>query len=105
MMCNIGYGLLIQKWKQTYDDESIRAQDGFIIRKEYPAGYQKWEMVWINRDQTMSWHGRPSVLIKDRTVDWPVVVETLQLATYPGMGQGKLEPGYSICEETIAHWE
>jgi hypothetical protein len=45
------------------------------------------------------------VLIKDRTVDWPVVVETLQLATYPGMGQGKLEPRYSICEETIAHWE
>jgi hypothetical protein len=33
------------------------------------------------------------------------VVETLQLATYPGMGQGKLELGYSIREETIAHWE
>jgi hypothetical protein len=32
------------------------------------------------------------------------VVETLQLATYPGMGQGKLEPGYSIREKTIAHW-
>jgi hypothetical protein len=45
------------------------------------------------------------VLIKDRTIDWPVVVETLQLATYPGMGQGKLEPGYSIHEEIIAHWE
>jgi hypothetical protein len=45
------------------------------------------------------------VSIKDRTVDWPVVVETLQLATYPGMGQGKLEPDYSIREETIAHWE
>jgi hypothetical protein len=45
------------------------------------------------------------VSIKDRTVDWPVVVETLQLATYPGMGQGKLESGYSIREETIAHWE
>ena len=42
-------------------------------------------------------------LIKDRTVDWPVVVETLQLATYPGMGQGKLEPDYSIREETIMH--
>jgi hypothetical protein len=43
------------------------------------------------------------VSIKDRTVDWPVVVETLQLATYLSMGQGKLEPGYSIREETIAH--
>jgi hypothetical protein len=32
------------------------------------------------------------------------VVETLQLSTYPGMGQGKLEPGYSIREKTNAHW-
>jgi hypothetical protein len=46
-----------------------------------------------------------SVSIKDRIVDWPVVVETLQLATYPGMGQGKLEPSYSIHEDTIVHWE
>jgi hypothetical protein len=45
------------------------------------------------------------VSIKDCTADWPVVVETLQLATYPGMGQGKLEPGYYIREETIAHWK
>jgi hypothetical protein len=45
------------------------------------------------------------VLVKDRTVDWPVVVETLQLATYLGMGQGKLELGYSLREETIAHCE
>jgi hypothetical protein len=59
----------------------------------------------INLDQTLSRQSRPSVSIKDHTVDWPVVVETLQLATYPGMGQGKLEPGYSIREETIAHWE
>jgi hypothetical protein len=59
----------------------------------------------INLDQTLSRQSRPSVSIKDCTVDWPVVVETLQLATYPGMGQGKLEPGYSIREETIAHWE
>ena len=59
----------------------------------------------INLAQALSRQSRPSVLIKDRTVDWPVVVETLQLATYPGMGQGKLEPGYSIREETIAHWE
>jgi hypothetical protein len=43
------------------------------------------------------------VSIKDRTVDWLVVVETLQLATYPSMGKGKLEPCYSIREETIAH--
>jgi hypothetical protein len=33
------------------------------------------------------------------------VVETLQLTAYPDMGQGKLEPGYSILEETIMHWE
>jgi hypothetical protein len=59
----------------------------------------------INLDQALSRQSRPSVSIKDRIVDWPVVVETLQLATYPGMGQGKLEPGYSIREETIAHWE
>jgi hypothetical protein len=28
----------------------------------------------------LSRQGRPSVLIKDRIIDWPVVVETLQLA-------------------------
>jgi hypothetical protein len=43
------------------------------------------------------------VSIKDHTDDWPVVVETLQLARYPGMGHGKFEPGYSIREETIMH--
>jgi hypothetical protein len=53
----------------------------------------------------LSSQGRPSASIKDRTVDWHVVVETSQLATYPGMGHGKLEPGYSIHEKTIAHWE
>jgi hypothetical protein len=52
----------------------------------------------------LSRQGRPSVSIKDRNIDWPDVVQTLQLAIYPGMGQGKLEHGYSICEETIAHW-
>jgi hypothetical protein len=59
----------------------------------------------INLDQALSRQSHTSVSIKDRTVDWPVVFETLQLATYPGMGQGKLEPCYSIREETIAHWE
>jgi hypothetical protein len=53
----------------------------------------------------LSRQGRPSVSIKDRNIDWPDVVKTLQLAIYSGMGQGKLEHGYSICEETIAHWE
>jgi hypothetical protein len=43
------------------------------------------------------------VSIKDHTIDWPIVVDTLQLATYPGMEQGKLEPGHSIREETITH--
>jgi hypothetical protein len=35
------------------------------------------------------------------------VVETLQLSTYPGMGLGKLELGYSIREKTTVHcaWE
>jgi hypothetical protein len=78
---------------------------GSSSEKSNPVGYQKWGN-GLNKsrpDAELTCH--PSVLIKDRTVDWPVVVETLQLATYPGMGQGKLEPGYSICEETIAHWE
>jgi hypothetical protein len=34
-------------------------------------------------------------MIKDY-LNWPHALE---------MGQGKLEPGYSICEKTIAHWE
>jgi hypothetical protein len=34
----------------------------------------------INLDQALSRQSRPSASIKDRTVDWPVVVETLQLA-------------------------
>jgi hypothetical protein len=95
---------LIQMSKQTYDDESIRAPDGFIIRKRVPlSGTKNGKMVWIDQDQTLRKQGRPSVSIKDYTVDWPIVVETLQLATYPSMGQGKPEPSYSIREETISH--
>jgi hypothetical protein len=46
MVCNIGYGFLIQKSKQTYVDESSKAPDGFIIRKEYPCRVPKTEK-WI----------------------------------------------------------
>ena len=54
----------------------------------------------INLDQALSRQSRPSVSIKDRTVDWPVVVETLQLATC----LGKPEPSYSIREKRTANW-
>ena len=44
----------------------------------------------------------PSVSIKDRTVARPVVVETLQLATYSGKPDISAIP---IRETTTAHWE
>ena len=36
-------GLSFQKSKQTYGDDSTSAGVGSSFRKEYPAGYQKWE--------------------------------------------------------------
>jgi hypothetical protein len=42
----------------------------------------------------------PSEWIKDRSIDWHVVFETLQLATC----SCKPETNYFIREKTITHW-